>query len=142
MRNRLAPLFLLFTASLFMAASCGQGQLDPSGPYAGDKLLYDFDGVIVEATKTFQEVSALADRNAVFVANRPDLAANVAKIKAEIDGVPQPSETLVRLHLARDAYLAAKSATNTEALRKEIATARTLLETARAILPLFANSNR
>lgn len=134
--------FFLLLSPLFLATTCNQGQLDPAGPYGGDKLLYDFDGVIVETTKTFQEVVALADRNAVFVANRPDLAEKVAKIRAEIDGAPNPTETLVRLHTARDAYLAAKSATSEAALRKEIATARTLLATARAILPLFANPNR
>lgn len=135
-----SALVLLALASLFMAASCGHRELSPTGPYAGDTLLYDYDGLIEEYTEVCKEVVALADRNAVLVASRPDLAERVAKVRAEIDGISHPNETLTRLHLTRDAYLRAKTLTNTEALRQEIATARTLLEAARAILPLFATA--
>lgn len=132
-----AVLALIQAPAVLFQQGCANRTLDPSGVYAGDKLLFEFDGVIVETTKTFQEVVGLADRNAVFVQERPDLAAEVMKIRSEIDGVPVETETLVRMHRARDAYLVAKGAASEAALRKEIATARTLLETARALLPLF-----
>lgn len=135
---RTFPLFLVLLTPFFMASQCtSQRTLDPEGAYAGDRLLFEFDGVIVETTKTFQEVVALADRNAAFVASKPDLAEKVAKIRAEVDGVPVATETLVRLHTARDAYLAARDTVSAGNLRREIATAQTLLETARAVLPLF-----
>lgn len=106
--------------------------LDPAGPYAGDRLLYELDGVIVEATQTFSDVIAWADRNAAYVAAHDNIAEQVAKVRAELDGVPHPTETLTRLHTLRDAYKASK-ATPTE-VNDAMATARVFLETARLLL--------
>lgn len=129
-------LAVLACAPLFVASTCNR-ELDPAGPYAGDTLLFELDGVIDQTTETFDEVIAWADRNAEYVASKPDVAEKVAKIRAELDGVALPHETLTRLHLTRDAYLAAKTATNREAARSAIVTARTALETARQLLTLL-----
>lgn len=134
---RLAPLFLLAALPLFVASTCSQRQLDPAGPYAGDTLLATFDQVLIQTTAVFDDVIALADRNPAVVAANPKLAEGVAKIRAELDGVPHPNETLTRMFAARDAYKAARNSITGEALTKEIATARTVLETARTLLPLF-----
>ena len=140
MKRHLAyfPVFLLALAPLFTGSTCSR-DLDPLGPYAGDRLLWEIDGVIDETTQAFDAVIAWADRNPEYLAENASIAEKVAKIRAELDGVPAPDETLTRLHRVRDAYVAARSSTNTEAVRSEIAAARTALATARNLLSLFAN---
>lgn len=138
------PVFALVLVALSLSLSgCPSltRELDPGGPYAGDRLLYQFDGVITEAFDVFTDVVGLADRNPAVVAAHPDLAAKVAAIRAEITPPALPDETLVKLYAARDAYVIAKTAANAQALETNIATARTLLETARSVLPLFVSSN-
>lgn len=136
-RRPLLSVLCLASALLLQSGCINRGQLDPAGPYQGDTLLVQVDEVIVQTTAVFDDIIALADRNALAVAANPRLAEAVAKIRAELDGDPQPQETLTRLFLARDAYEAAKSLSSGESLRGEIAVARTALETARALLPLF-----
>lgn len=132
-RLKLFPLCFVLLLPLFVASSCPNGrQLDPAGVYAGDKLLFDLDGVIVETTRAVDDVIAWADRNPQYVAAHANVAAAVAKIRAEVDGVPVATETLTRLHSIRDAYKAAR-ATPTE-VNDVMATARVFLETARQLL--------
>lgn len=140
MKRHLAylPVFLLALVPLFTGSTCSR-DLDPLGPYAGDRLLWELDGVIDETTQAFDAVIAWAERNPEYLAENASVAAKVAAIRAELDGVPAPDETLTRLHRVRDAYRAAKTAANTEAVRSEIVAARTALSTARNILTLFAN---
>lgn len=129
-----------YTTFLSLAGCAGAFDprpLDPEGPYQGDTLLARYDEVIIQTSETFDLITDLADRNPAAVAANPDLAEAVEKIRAEQDGVPNPSETLTRLFLARDAYEEAKNADTGAELDRNITRARTLLETARGLIPLF-----
>ena len=136
--NRNLSVFaLLLMASLFLAGCPTTDRtLDPAGPYGGDRVLFELDTAIDETTETIDAVLQWAERNQAFVNSRPDVAEKVAKVRAEVDGVPHPQETLIRLHSIRDAYLIAKTATP-EDVREEIRLGRTLLETARSLLTLL-----
>ena len=137
-RARWACIAAIIFAPLFLATTCpNQRPLDPAGAYQGDRLLWEIDGVIVNVRDVFKDVIALADRNPAAVAANPRLAEGVAKIRAELTPPALPSETLVKLYAVRDAYNLAKTATNAEAVRSELVTARTVLQTARNLLPLF-----
>lgn len=135
MKPKHLALLAVLLAPLFVAATCSpQHPLDPVGPYQGDTVLYDLDGAIEETTAVFDMVVAWAERNAAYVAAHDNIAQQVARIRAELDGSPQPQETLTRLFAARDAYVAARTAAHTEAARKEIALARTAIDAARILL--------
>lgn len=146
MKPKFVPLLFAALLPLFIAAACApngeeKAELSPTGAYGGDGLLYAFDGLIEQVTATFDDVTALAERNPVAVQQNPQLAEAVEKIRRETDGVPNDSETLTRLFKARDAYVAARTLTNREDLEQNMKNARTALETARALLPLFVSSS-
>lgn len=138
MKTVLTASWLALCAMLFMGTTCVSNRpLDPAGPYNGDTLLARYDEVLLQVEAAIDDVIAFADRNPQAVATKPGLAEAVAKIRAEVDGVANDNETLTRLLLARNAYLAAKTAANGEALEGAMRNARTLLETARSLLPLI-----
>lgn len=128
------PVFLIALAPLAWHG-CGSTapKLDPVGGYASDALLWQLDGVIDSWTATCVAVRDWADRNPAYVAAHPNIAEQVAKIRAEIDGAPQDNETLERLHDIRDAYVITRTATPQD-VRAEMALARTVIETARLLL--------
>ena len=123
---------LLLATPLFLQSGCvGDRELDPAGPYEGDRVLWELDGLIEETERIFDTVIALADRNPVAMQQNPQLRERVDRIRAELDGIPRPEETLVKLFAVRDAYRAARgSAAVQEDARQAIRTARTAHSTA------------
>ena len=120
-RLALAPLCALLLAPLFIAASC-------SVQSTQDRL----DSTIIAVTDACDAAIAWADRNPEYVAAHANIAAEVAKIRKELDGVPDPTETLTKLHLIRDGFLAKKAtAADVETV---IGQSRILLETARTLI--------
>lgn len=128
--------FVVLASPFYMATTCSQQELAP-GPYQGDTLLARFDEMLINVNDTFETVIGVADRNPAAVAANPELAEKVAKLRAEFNGVPEPGEVIPALIQARNAYVVAKTAVNGQALEGQLSTARTALETARALIPLF-----
>lgn len=51
-RLAVACFFAIIAMPAVLEFGCSKTTLDPNGPYAGDKFLYEADGTIVEARKT------------------------------------------------------------------------------------------
>jgi len=138
MKTRTFAFLAVLLAPLFFAAcsQVSQRTLDPIGAYQGDRILFELDGVIAETAAVFDQVIAWADRNAAYVSAHDNISKQVAKIRAEMDGRPQPGETLTRLFAVRDAYRlsSGRDQAHADAVRREIALARTAIDTARLLL--------
>lgn len=109
-------------------ASTGQQQLDPTGIYQGDKVLYDADGAILEADRIFDEIEGVATRNAAYVSTHAGAAAFVAKIVSGRAGWIRSAIA------ARDTYARTKSAADLSSLQGQVDFLRGLLEQARPML--------
>lgn len=130
---------LFSTVGLWLALTgCATGNqarpLDPSGAYAGDTLLHDVDGIMLEVEKTCDEVAAWAARNPEYVAAHRDAQKIVARCAAEVDAVAGDGEVLRTLLAVREAYVVAKTSANAEAVRREISVARSFLAVARGLV--------
>lgn len=135
MRN---SLLAVFAFALLASTGCqNTRQLAPDGPYQGDALLARYDEVLLQIEATFDDLIALADRNPQAVAENESLQEAVAKVRAELDGIPDDNELLTRLIRTRNAYVSAKSLVTGQALENQLTGARTALETTRALLPMF-----
>lgn len=118
--------------------------LDPSGPYMGDHVLYQVDGLIIDINEGIKLVNEVAARNPG-VAARPEVAEVLAKVRRlqdgiverRADGTIESFESLALLIVARDAYAAVKSQATAQELMDRSTIARAILNEARALLPLF-----
>lgn len=117
---KIAPLCFLLLLPLFVAATCTRLS-----------TLDRLDQSIVTFTDFVDTTTAWADRNPEYVAAHPNIAEAVAKLRKELDGVPEPTEMLTRLHLLRDALVAGSA--NEGEVSEAIASSRAVLETIRLL---------
>lgn len=136
MKSRALPLLALMTFCLLSLSLYETGcqntnrTLDPTGVYAGDMVLWSADGVILDASRVFDEVSALATRNPAAVAAQP-------KLKALVDKLATQRKTWLGNALkARDAYAASKSGVDLKTLEGQLTFLRNLLDEARGVLAI------
>lgn len=118
---------LVIIACLAAVSGCVTRQLDPSGPYHGDLILYQVDGVIVDLDTAYDEFEALAARNPGFFGSNEKAAALLDRIKIERDGIWESNEVLASLFMARDAYVHARDGTSHSNLRLAIQAARAFI---------------
>jgi hypothetical protein len=128
-------LFMLLVPLPFFSTGCTTSrQLDPSGVYAGDQLLWQADQLIVDVDTTLTEIESLAARNPEVFSSNPKLKSLLEKVKAERDGTPKDNEVLTNLIRIRDAYAVSKSAENATTLQKSFVVARAFLTEVRSLL--------
>jgi hypothetical protein len=119
-------------------------QLEASGPYQGDFVLWAADSLIVDIGDAIVEVEKLAERNPA-VAARPDVAKILAEIHRQRDGVVERNsdgtisthEVYALLILSRDAYAAAKTSANASDLQSKTVLARSILMEAKRLAAII-----
>lgn len=111
-------LALWLGGSLFVTTTLqGCRDLDPSGVYAGDKLLYRAD-LTITSSKSFMDAFVTFEFH-----NRALLQLKHPEVKAAADTVrTQGKASLQSAVAARDAYAAASTAANATALNTALAT--------------------
>lgn len=126
MNNRILA-YLPLIACLVASSGCVTRQLDPSGPYHGDLILYQADGVIVDLDRAYDEFTALALRHPAFFTSNEKAASLFAQITVERDGIWESDEVLAALFMARDAYVHARDGASHANLRGAIQAARAFI---------------
>lgn len=120
---------LAILATLALLATACQTRLDPAGPYHGDALLWEVDGVIVNGHDALQAFVTWEEDN------RPALAA-VPSIKLLADRIVAQGPSWFSTALAlRDAYKANPSAENKTALDLGTSLLRASIKEALTYLP-------
>lgn len=123
---RHASPIILFIALL--AFGCVQRPLAVDGGYRSDQVLWQADGVIIDAERTFDEIEALAARNASYVQAHSNVAAFLANLREH------RAEWMRNALVARKAYAESKTGTNLSTLQGSLDFLRNLLGQARQIL--------
>lgn len=94
----------IIAACLVFDAGCSKTTLDQSGPYAGDKFLYDADGAVIDARHTVDAATTWEMENRGALA-----AAGKQSVTAAIDSIRTTAPTYFGLvKQARAQYVAAK----------------------------------
>lgn len=131
---------LVICATILLSPGCANQKLDPAGPYGGDFLLYQADGVIVDLDDVYDAVEGLAARNPVFFQTDEKAKSLLATIRKERDGVWSDDEIMARLFYAREVYKYTRDATSEKGLRGALQSGRALLDQARILIALFPES--
>lgn len=124
-RFNLIALVLLLSGGMIHTGcvSPNQRALDPAGAYSGDRVLYEFDGVILEVQRTIDDIINLAARNPGLI--KP---AEVARIKGK------RAEWLSGAIATRDLYERTKGTANPTSLEGKIQFMRSILDELRPLL--------
>ena len=78
-----APFWAALLALALFAQGCAHRQLEAGGVYDGDRLLYEFDGVLLAYGETTQELLDLAARHPQTVADIDGLPDFLAQLKQD-----------------------------------------------------------
>ncbi len=113
-------IFLRIFSVVILLGLLGCGTLDKTGPYKGDKALYDADQTIVTSASLFQTFASWEYENRAALAKYPDIKAYADRVRL---GAPQWTASALK---ARDVY----ATTGTPENRDILATAIAVLKTA------------
>lgn len=126
-----ALVFLGFASALLFS---GCGTLSPDGPYKKDKLLYEADVTITTSYQVLRQFVTWEYNNREGLRGTPE-------IKAAADGVRANSKGWIASAIKiREAYAAAPTTENAQALTKAIGVLRAALTEATRYLSHFDNS--
>lgn len=118
---KLINVSLILFALLFSGCVTQQRDLDPIGPYQGDKILFEADNLILQASDIFKDIENLAQRNPGFVGTNGDFRNFVNQLRFE------KKQWLTEALAARDLYAQTKSQVDLKSLEGKLAFLRQIL---------------
>lgn len=112
---------LILLTFIFSGCVTQNRDLDPSGPYQGDKILYEADNLILQASDIFKDIEDLAQRNPGFVGTNDEFRDFVNNIRTD------KKQWLTEVLAARDLYALTKSQADLKTLEGKLLFLRQIL---------------
>lgn len=97
-------LILILIAEVLLIGCATNRILDPNGAYNGDRILYDFDGILLNYSDITEKLLEVAARNPGAIAESESMSSFVAELKANRKSV------LSRAKAARSNYIVTRTA--------------------------------
>lgn len=118
---KLINISLILFAFIFSGCVTQNRDLDPTGPYGGDKILYEADNLILQVSAIFNDIEDLAQRNPGFVGTNEDFRNFVNQLRSD------KKQWLTEALAARDLYAQTKSQVDLKSLEGKLAFLRQIL---------------